>query len=1436
MRRVDFCNNHKTLIMLFKKSTLALTLIGLVAFGMTNFVKAQNTPPKNIIVFISDGWGINHIKATNYWHGVSKASFEDFPAMYYMSTFQGTQVNPQANPPISGFGTGYNSTKAWTDANFVNQDYTDSAPAATTMASGKKSANGAIGVDVFAQNVELITERSNALGKSSGVVTSVEWTHATPAGYATHNVSRNNYSQLALTMLLDSKLSVIMGCGHPLYDDNSNLESSGINYQYVGGKATWDTLVAGSNHFSIASLSGRTTPMDITGDGVSDPWTLIQDSIDFVNLISASVNPATRIVGTAKCYTTLNQNRTNVSSLPFGDPMNDEIPSLAQMTLGAINVLNANPNGFTVMIEGGAVDWAGHANQKDRVIEEQTDFNEAVDAIIAWVEANGGWEENLVIVTGDHETGYLTGPNYPGTDLVANYDIVNMGAGVLPNMKFNSGNHTNALIPLYAKGKGSERFASYADEIDFKFGYYIDNTELGMVCMDLFNNQPLPTPKNIIYMISDGMGYNHLKASNLFEGISNQVYETQMGLADFVHVAMSTNVGKTTNAVTGSTGVVGDYDSWYNSKQAWSDSTFVKFKPTDSAPAATSMFTGKKTANNIIGMDYKASPLVNFADRAVETGKAAGCISSVQFSHATPAALGAHNISRNNYVQIANEMILNSKFSVIMGCGAPDFTDNGTPKTPTNYNYVGGLSTWNELLAGGVTNFTASVNGNSTAQDINNDGNPDPWTLIRDSIDFVNLGSGKTPLRVLGIPKVSSTLQQGRTRTGTPNAYDIPFNTNVPTLTDMTKATLNILDNNSNGFAVMIEGGAIDWAGHANQMDRVIEEQDDFNNSVQAVIAWVNANSNWDETLLIITADHECGYLVGPSFANNNAINTYDITANGAGNLPSGQFISTDHTNQLVPLYAHGAGASVIAEYATQHDKAKGRYLQNTEPVQAIFKMWDNLTTGSPVINNGSIENTWTGFADNNWHNPANWSNFAIPDYTTDVILPTGLINYPSISSQAYCNNILLENNASIIGNESLTINGTARVERLMEGNMAYHFLSSPVVSTKFGDIFPQNQSNIWIRRYDEPSGNWVNMDASEKMKKGKGYSFYMEIPSTTAGFEGKLNRGIYDSAFCTNYGSSGNLNFDGWNLVGNPYPSAIDWDHPELIKTGLDNQIAIWSALDGNYRYWNGSTGSITNGIIPSTQGFFVKANMANAQLLFTPQCRIHSNQPYYKSANNQSIGLEITSTFNSYRDATYIQHVEGATNKFESSFDAFKLPGLETAPELYTMDGQYKLSINALDLSQASTIPVYFRPGADATYHITAKGMETIPGNEPIWLEDLKAGIRQNLRQNAEYSFASSKEDELGRFKLTLGTVGVEGVEMSGIEVLAMNSAIRVTTPANFEGAIYVYDLLGKLVAEKKGVNAGLTSINMNVAHATYLVKVVSAQYSITRKVFIN
>ncbi len=417
--------------------------------------------------------------------------------------------------------------------------------------------------------------------------------------------------------------------------------------------------------------------------------------------------------------------------------------------------------------------------------------------------------------------------------------------------------------------------------------------------------------KNVIVMISDGCGYNQIAATDYFQNgkSGSQAYERFP-----VKLGMSTyemeNVG-------------GQYQLLgYDPRLAWSDFNYVKNNTTDSASAATAMSTGVKTYGGAIGVDTQGQPLKHIAERAEELGKATGVVTTVEFSHATPAGFVAHNLSRNNYAAIAQEMIMSSATDVIMGAGNPGFNDDGQPRT-SDPKYVGGQATWDALRTGSA----------GLAVDADHNGKlDDAWKLAQTKADIQALAEGPTPKRVCAVPQVYTTLQQARS--GNPQAapYVVPLNQNVPTLAEMSRAALNVLDDDEDGVFLMIEGGAIDWASHANQSGRLIEEEIDFNQAVEAVIQWVQKNSNWAETLLIVTGDHETGYLTGPG----SDPAWQPIVNNGTGNVPGMEWHSTDHTNSLIPLFAKGLASYLMYCYADQKDPVRGRYIDNIEIAKTL--------------------------------------------------------------------------------------------------------------------------------------------------------------------------------------------------------------------------------------------------------------------------------------------------------------------------------------------------------------------------------------------------------------------------------------------------------------------------------------------------------------------
>ena len=261
---------------------------------------------------------------------------------------------------------------------------------------------------------------------------------------------------------------------------------------------------------------------------------------------------------------------------------------------------------------------------------------------------------------------------------------------------------------------------------------------------------------------------------------------------------------------------------------------------TDSAAAGTALAAGVKTGNKIVGLGNDYTPVMNLSEYMKQFGKKVGVVTTSYLADATPAAFAAHTSARGNYGTIAQDM-LELGVDILMGGGKENFSgtikdnnDNLVPiyeyaQTEYNYEYI------------------------TTEDEMN--------TVTSD--------------KVLGLFANSAMTYM----------LDKSDTSKEPTLAEMTQATLEWLDND-NGFFVMIEGGRIDHAGHANDGERLREETLAFDDAVEVAMDYVDNNEN---TLLVITADHETGGVA--------------VTSDGVIT-----FSSTGHTAAEVPYYVYGEG------------------------------------------------------------------------------------------------------------------------------------------------------------------------------------------------------------------------------------------------------------------------------------------------------------------------------------------------------------------------------------------------------------------------------------------------------------------------------------------------------------------------------------------------
>ncbi len=285
----------------------------------------------------------------------------------------------------------------------------------------------------------------------------------------------------------------------------------------------------------------------------------------------------------------------------------------------------------------------------------------------------------------------------------------------------------------------------------------------------------------------------------------------------------------------------------------------------DSANTATALCSGVKTYNAAIGVDVTGAPVSSIAHELQSEGRAIGVVTSVTISHATPASAYAHNVHRNDYQDLSRDLL-----------GLPSISHPEQPLPGVDVLIGGGYGLNAREAKGQGQNF---VPGNQYLTDAD-----------RHAIDLENGGRYVVAERTSG-RRGAEVLQTAADRAADENqrlfgffglsAYGghLPFRTadggydpargksgaeeysqadieENPTLADMTTAALTVLSRNPECFWLMVEAGDVDWANHDVNLDTSIGAVISGDHAIKVITDWVEAHSNWDESLLIVTADH----------------------------------------------------------------------------------------------------------------------------------------------------------------------------------------------------------------------------------------------------------------------------------------------------------------------------------------------------------------------------------------------------------------------------------------------------------------------------------------------------------------------------------------------------------------------------------------------------
>jgi|GEM_PF-2367741 len=478
----------------------------------------------------------------------------------------------------------------------------------------------------------------------------------------------------------------------------------------------------------------------------------------------------------------------------------------------------------------------------------------------------------------------------------------------------------------------------------------------------------------------------------------------------------------------------------------------------------------------------------------------------------------------------------------------------------------------------------------------------------------------------------------------------------------------------------------------------------------------------------------------------------------------------------------------------------------------------------------------------------------------------------------------------------SIHPNAIFEVHRKTQPMYRYDFTywSSPVAGFKLKSVSPQTLFDkffSWNPNGGSGSGAWVTLPQMASaanptiMESGKGYivrapQSYSINPTERQRYEsvfvGKPNNGVQQVAI-----ANGSANK--WNLIGNPYASAIDaaafldanpgvfengaiymWTHnSKIVPTTTGSQIYTYSASD--YATWNksgatraGSGGNVPDGKIPSGQSFFIKGKASNptaTQAVFNNSMRVQAanqngqflrpgtSEPVdnWQTTGQHRVWLNMTSAQNDFNQAM-VGYIENATDDLDWGYDADVFSG--GAVSFYSLVSDKNLTIQgrALPFNDQDEVPLGYKTTLTGTLKISIDEVDGLFTGQDVYLEDKSLNVVHNLKES-EYSFTTVPGTFNERFVLRYvpaAELGIDNptVDANSIVVFRNGSQIDIKSKDQSIEHVTVYDLLGKVIFDKNKINAqSFSTDQLNVSNQVVIVKVITdTQAEIAKKIIMN
>ena len=453
---------------------------------------------------------------------------------------------------------------------------------------------------------------------------------------------------------------------------------------------------------------------------------------------------------------------------------------------------------------------------------------------------------------------------------------------------------------------------------------------------------------------------------------------------------------------------------------------------------------------------------------------------------------------------------------------------------------------------------------------------------------------------------------------------------------------------------------------------------------------------------------------------------------------------------------------------------------------------------------------------------------------------------------------------ALIDGSGTGDVNGDVTMQRYLDIPYGYKYFASPFEDAtvgEFGDDMDLLAEFPRFYKHDESkeSEGWVRyIDSTNILNPLHGYAvnFGTNLAAQTVDVTGVVNNGPISRSLYNN----NTVYSQGFNLIGNPYPSPVDWDVANgWTKMNVDNALYFFKA--SNTDVYGGTYGTYINGvssdnkatnIIPSMQAFFVHVSdgtyPVSGQLAVNNTARVNNQTHEFLKSDHETPGflLRLAAGFtdDSLASDPMVVYFDDYSKKgFDNNLDALKLMNTDAkVPNLYSIipDGS-NLSINAMPETRGTTIvPLGLLTSKEGELRFSIRDIENLPIGLGIYLHDASVGINKDLLRGEEYTIKLPAGKYTSRFSLQFinnnPDLPVEN-PTDYFNAYASYGIVKVTISSlkGNDGTVYLYDLLGIQQYSLKVSEDGYYEFSPGVNSGVYFVTLVSGDSQTTKKIYI-